>query len=53
VQQRPRIDVDNREVIDARFFSPEEALRLKLFPPIRRLIERRLGTSAREAHLTN
>jgi ADP-ribose pyrophosphatase YjhB (NUDIX family) len=53
VEQRPRIDVDNREVVDASFFSPEEALRLKLFPPIRRVIERRLGTPAQGAHLTN
>ena len=47
VTERPRIDVDNREVIQAGFFSPLEALRLQLFPPVRRVIERRLGTSAR------
>jgi ADP-ribose pyrophosphatase YjhB (NUDIX family) len=44
VTDPPRIRVDNREVVDASFFSPEEALRLKLFPPLRRVIERRLGT---------
>lgn len=53
VNERPRIAVDNREVVEADFFSPHEALRLQLFPPIRRVIERRLGTSARAAHLTN
>jgi 8-oxo-dGTP diphosphatase len=53
VTERPRIDVDNREVVDARFFSPEEALRLTLFPPIRRVIERRLATSVGRANLTN
>jgi 8-oxo-dGTP pyrophosphatase MutT (NUDIX family) len=53
VDERPRIEVDNREVVEARFFSPEEALRLQLFPPIRRLIERRMSTSVRNAHLSN
>jgi len=53
VSERPHVAIDNREVVDARFFSPQEALGLKLFPPIRRLIERRLGTSTRSAHLTN
>lgn len=53
VSERPRIAIDNREVVDAGFFSPQEALGLQLFPPIRRLIERRLGTSTRNAHLTN
>jgi ADP-ribose pyrophosphatase YjhB (NUDIX family) len=46
VKERPRIAIDNREVIDAGFFSPEEALRLQLFPPIRRVIERHLGRPA-------
>ena len=53
VTERPRIEVDNREVVDARFFSPEEALRLQLFPPIRRVIERRLSTPARVAPAPN
>jgi 8-oxo-dGTP diphosphatase len=47
VTERPRIEVDNREVVEARFFSPEEALKLDLFPPIRRVIERRLSSPAR------
>jgi 8-oxo-dGTP diphosphatase len=53
VNERPRIEVDNREVVEARFFSPEEALRLPLFPPIRRVIEQRLRTPARDAHPAN
>lgn len=53
VTDRPRVAIDNREVVDAGFFSPEEALRLELFPPIRRVIERRLSTPARNAHPTN
>ena len=47
VKERPRIQVDNREVVDASFFTPEEALRLKLFPPIRKVIERRQSMAAR------
>jgi 8-oxo-dGTP diphosphatase len=53
VTERPRIEVDNREVVEARFFSPEEALKLPLFPPIRRVIERRLRTPARVAPAPN
>jgi 8-oxo-dGTP diphosphatase len=53
VTERPHIDVDNREVVEARFFSPEEALRLELFPPIRRVVERRLGKSDGDAHRVN
>jgi ADP-ribose pyrophosphatase YjhB (NUDIX family) len=53
VTERPRIDVDNREVVRAAFFAPEEALQLKLFPPIRRVIERRLSAPARAASRAN
>jgi len=53
VRDRPQIAVDNREVVDAGFFSPEEALRLPLFPPIRRVIEGRLAKGTRPAHPTN
>ena len=37
----PPVKVDGREVVSAGFFSPEEALKLPLFPPIRPLIEAR------------
>lgn len=37
---RPRIDVDHREVVDASWYSPERALGLDLFPPIRHMLER-------------
>ncbi|HMJ57168.1 MAG TPA: NUDIX hydrolase [Polyangiaceae bacterium] len=50
VTERPHIEVDNREVVQAGFFSPQEALGLVLFPPLRRVIERRLTTPARAAH---
>lgn len=30
----PKIKVDNREVVSAQLYTPEEALKLKLFPPI-------------------
>jgi ADP-ribose pyrophosphatase YjhB (NUDIX family) len=53
VAEMPRIQVDNREVVDASFFTPEEALRLKLFPPIRRVIERRQRTPHRATSRAN
>ena len=37
------ITVDNREVVEATFFSPDQALRLDLFPPLRQVIERRVS----------
>jgi 8-oxo-dGTP pyrophosphatase MutT (NUDIX family) len=39
VVSSPRIEVDNREVISAGFFDVDAALRLNLFPPIRRYLE--------------
>ena len=53
VRDAPRIAIDNREVVHAGFFTPDEALRLRLFPPIRRVIERRIAKAARPAHPTN
>jgi 8-oxo-dGTP pyrophosphatase MutT (NUDIX family) len=53
VSERPRIEVDNREVVQARFFAPQEALKLELFPPIRQVIERRLSTFAQTTQPTN
>ena len=41
VQQRPEIKVDNREVIEASWVTPERALQLNLFPPIRTVLENR------------
>jgi 8-oxo-dGTP diphosphatase len=46
LSERPRVRIDQREVIRAEWFSPERALALSLFPPIRRLLERRAGGSA-------
>jgi len=43
VSVRPVFRVDNREVIDAEFFSPKYALEMKLFPPLRHHIEARLA----------
>ncbi|MEY4575970.1 MAG: hypothetical protein RL701_673 [Pseudomonadota bacterium] len=40
--ERPRVNVDHREVVDAAWFTPERALKLQLFPPLRTVIERRL-----------
>ncbi len=40
---RPAFRIDNREVIEARFFPPARALELDLFPPVRTAIERRMA----------
>ena len=49
LDRRPEIRIDHREVIDAGWFSPERALRLDLFPPIRVVLEERLSRNARNA----
>jgi 8-oxo-dGTP pyrophosphatase MutT (NUDIX family) len=46
VPEPPVVKVDNREVVSARFYPPEEALRLELFPPIRTVIEQRMARGA-------
>jgi 8-oxo-dGTP diphosphatase len=48
VAARPTIQIDHREVVEATWMSPENALSKNLFPPIRQAIERK--TSARAAH---
>ncbi len=40
VNEKPRIEIDNREVVSAEFYSPGEALKLDIFPPIRDCIEK-------------
>ena len=42
----PSVAIDGREVVSADFFSPQGALALPLFPPIRRVIEARLWTQS-------
>lgn len=44
-QSRPAPTIDRREIVEARFYSPAEALTLDVFPPARRAIER--GAEAR------
>jgi 8-oxo-dGTP pyrophosphatase MutT (NUDIX family) len=46
VTEAPAIAVDRREVVAAAFHSPSDALRLDLFPPLRRVIERRMAPAA-------
>jgi 8-oxo-dGTP pyrophosphatase MutT (NUDIX family) len=43
---RPDIRIDHREVVAANWFSPEQALKLDLFPPIRKILEQRLARSS-------
>lgn len=40
LDKRPLIRIDNREVISASFMKPDEALGRRLFPPVRKHIER-------------
>lgn len=46
LDERPTVRIDHREVIDAQWFSPERALRLTLFPPLRKVIEQRAKANA-------
>lgn len=39
LEHRPKVEIDHREVVAADWFSPERALELDLFPPIRRVLE--------------
>jgi hypothetical protein len=39
------VNIDRREVIDASWFSPESALELNLFPPLRQVIQRRAAAA--------
>lgn len=41
VPRRPELKIDHREVVEAAWWSPESALKLNLFPPLRKVIERR------------
>lgn len=47
VAVRPPITIDHREVVSAAFFKPEDALQLKLFPPLHRHIEQRVRLQRR------
>jgi 8-oxo-dGTP diphosphatase len=42
LSERPRLRIDNREVIDADWFTPQQARELALFPPLKQVIESRL-----------
>jgi 8-oxo-dGTP diphosphatase len=41
LDESPVVEIDNREVVDARFYTPEEALALDLFPPLRAVLKKR------------
>ena len=43
VKEPVNVEVDHREVVSAGFYTPEEALGLRLFPPLRRRIEKRMA----------
>jgi ADP-ribose pyrophosphatase YjhB (NUDIX family) len=37
--RRPAVAIDRREIVETRFVTPAEALRLALLPPVRRVLE--------------
>ncbi|HMA96688.1 MAG TPA: NUDIX hydrolase [Polyangiaceae bacterium] len=43
------VTIDHREVVEARFVTPEQALSLNLFPPLRRRIEKYLANRTARA----
>lgn len=49
LDHRPVIRIDHREVIDASWYAPQQALALNLFPPIRVVLEQRLRTKGPSA----
>ncbi len=46
-EARPAVEIDRREIVDARFYPPGEALALALLPPVRRAIEERSAAAPR------
>jgi 8-oxo-dGTP diphosphatase len=46
VAVRPDVQVDHREVIEASWWSPERALALTLFPPLRTVLQERTKRSS-------
>lgn len=49
VDKPPRLHVDNREVIASELLTPEQALKLQLFPPLRTHIEQKLEKTSTHA----
>jgi len=43
--ERPDVAIDNREVVSASWLSPERAMELDVFPPLRRAIAKRLESA--------
>jgi 8-oxo-dGTP diphosphatase len=44
VQDRPKVEIDQREVVEASWYTFERALGLNLFPPLREVSETRLAS---------
>lgn len=49
VDDPPQLHVDNREVIASDLLTPEQALKLQLFPPLRTHIEQKLAQKAAQS----
>ncbi len=45
--RRPAVAIDRREIVEAGFLRPAEALRRRLLPPVRRAVEVAAGDAAR------
>ena len=39
LSSRPEVEIDHREVVEAAWWVPERALSLRLFPPVRQMLE--------------
>jgi 8-oxo-dGTP diphosphatase len=46
LSERPVVHIDHREVIEAAWFRPEQAVTLSLFPPLKQVIASKLQTTA-------
>lgn len=43
LEERPVVHVDHREVVEAVWLAPQDALRLNVFPPLKRVIQEHLA----------
>lgn len=43
LDERPVVNVDHREVVEALWVAPQDALRMNVFPPLKRVIQERLA----------
>ena len=47
VEDEPKVEIDQREVVRAEFHTPDEALNMQIVPHLEEYLARRLGQDAR------